>query len=148
MIDIVYEGLKLMNPDSNGMFPAIFDHYTAMPQLYHFESSREEVLSDKIKRQFVMGGQTMLVKWTFKKGAVVPLHFHPNEQITWITEGAAEVKSQGKTFIVKAGDLIIFPPFAPHEFLMLEDTIDIDIFSPVRMDWLTGSPDYLKNVQK
>jgi quercetin dioxygenase-like cupin family protein len=128
----------------DGKIPAIFDHYTAVPQFYDFDNSPVEVLSDKISRQYVMGGQTMLVKWTFKKGAVVPLHFHPNEQVTWITEGAAQVKSQGKTFIVKAGDVIIFPPFAPHEFVMLEDTIDIDFFTPVRMDWITGSADYLK----
>lgn len=135
-------------PSKDGIVPVIFDHYTTLPHLYNFENSAEEVLSDKITRQFVMGGQTMLVKWTFKKGAVVPLHFHPNEQITWITEGVAEVKSQGKTFTVKAGDVIIFPPFVPHEFVILEDTIDIDIFSPVRIDWLTGSADYLKNVKK
>ncbi len=137
-----------MTQQSDGKIPAIFDHYTALPQQYDFENSPIEVLSDKISRQFVMGGQTMLVKWIFKKGAVVPLHFHPNEQITWITEGSAQVKSQGKTFIVKTGDVIIFPPFAPHEFVILEDTIDMDIFSPVRLDWLTGSADYLKNVKK
>ena len=133
---------------SEGIVPIIFSHYTALPQFCDFENSVEETLSDKISRQFVMGAQTMLVKWTFKKGAVVPLHFHPNEQITWITEGSAQVKSQGKTFIVRAGQVIIFPAYAPHEFVMLEDTIDIDFFAPVRHDWLTNAADYLKNVQK
>lgn len=137
-----------MSEKSNGIVPAINDHYTAIPQLYHFEQSHEEVLSDKVSRQYVMGGQTMLVKWTFKKGAIIPLHFHQNEQITWITKGLAEVKSQGKTFLVKAGDVIIFPPFAPHEFHILEDTIDIDFFSPVRIDWLTNTADYLSSVKK
>jgi len=129
---------------SGGIIPMIFNHYSALPQLYDFENAVEEKISDKITRQYVMGAQTMLVKWTFKKGAVIPLHFHPNEQITWITEGSAEVKSQGKTFIVKAGAVIIFPAYVPHEFMILEDTIDIDFFSPVRSDWLTNSADYLK----
>ena len=81
-----------------------------------------------------------------KKGAVIPLHFHPNEQVTWITEGAAQVQSQGKTFVIKAGEVMIFPAYVPHEFVMLEDTIDIDFFAPVREDWLANSADYLPNL--
>ena len=118
------------------MIPIISHHCTLMPQfLDNFENSVVEKLSDTISRQFVIGTQSMLVKWIFKKGAVVPLHFHPNEQITWITSGLAEVKSQGKTFLLKEGSLMVFPPYVPHEFLMLEDTIDFDFFSPVRDDW-------------
>jgi quercetin dioxygenase-like cupin family protein len=83
-----------------------------------------------------------LVKWTAKKGATVPLHHHANEQITWITEGAAEVYSQGRKYLLKAGDIMIFPPNVPHEFLFTADTIDIDIFSPPRQDWLEGRATY------
>ena len=134
--------------NNKGIVPIIFNHYGALPNLYDFENAITEKISDKISRQYVMGAQTMLVKWTFKKGAVIPLHFHAHEQITWITEGAAEVQSQGKTFIVKAGSVIIFPAYVPHQFVMLEDTIDIDFFSPVRGDWLTESATYLKQPQK
>lgn len=136
------------DPSSEGIVPRIFSHYAALPLLYDFEQGIEETLSDKIKRQFVMGTQTMIVKWTFKKGAIIPLHFHPNEQISWMTQGSAEVKSQGKTFIVKKGQIIIFPPYVPHEFLILEDAINIDFFAPVRHDWLTESADYLQKIQK
>lgn len=131
-----------------GILPEISSHYTALPQCYDFDAAIKEPLSDKIIRQFVMGAETMLVKWTLKKGAVIPLHFHRNEQITWIVKGKVRIKSQGKTFIVKAGEVIIFPAFAPHEFLALEDTIDIDFFSPIRADWLTGSAEYLKKIKK
>lgn len=110
-------------------------HYKALPLYSNFEKAPIEKISDKISRQSVMGAQTMLVKWIFKKGAVIPMHYHPNEQITWITEGKARVKSQGKTFVLKKGDVMIFPAFVPHEFIMLEDTIDIDFFTPVRTDW-------------
>jgi len=129
---------------SDGIVPIIHNHYTALPQLYDFENAPVEQLSDMISRQYVFGAQTMIVKWTFKKGAVIPLHFHPNEQVTWITEGLAQVKSQGKTFMVKAGAVIIFPAYVPHEFVILEDTIDIDFFTPVRGDWLSNTADYLK----
>ena len=119
-----------------GMIPMISNHCTAMPQFFaDFDDCVVEKLSETTSRQFVMGSQSMLVKWMFKKGAVVPLHFHPNEQITWIISGLAEVKSQGKTFLLKTGSVLVFPPYVPHEILILEDTIDIDVFSPIRNDW-------------
>jgi quercetin dioxygenase-like cupin family protein len=74
--------------------------------------------------------------------AAVPLHHHVNEQITWITEGRAEVFSQGRRFVMTAGTLLIIPPNVPHEFLFTEDTIDIDIFTPQRQDWLDGTAGY------
>jgi quercetin dioxygenase-like cupin family protein len=120
----------------DGIIPRISNHTLLMPQLFEdLEDCIVQKLSDTISGQFVMGTQSMLVKWIFKKGAVVPLHFHPNEQITWITSGIAEVTSQGKTFLLKQGSIMIFPPYIPHEFLMLEDTIDFDFFSPIRDDW-------------
>jgi len=124
----------------------ISKHYSALPSLYQLDAVTKEQLSDKIIRQYVMGSQSMLVKWTFKKGAIIPMHFHPNEQITWITKGSVQVHSQGKEFIVKAGEILIIPPYVPHEFYALEDTIDIDFFSPVREDWFSNNAgDYLKS---
>lgn len=123
-------------------------HYSAQPSLYQLDAIPKEKLSEKISRQYVMGTKSMLVKWTLKKGAVIPLHFHPNEQITWITEGSVKVVSQGKEFIVKAGGVLIIPPYVPHEFTALEDTIDIDFFTPVREDWLTGTATYIQDIQK
>jgi len=96
-----------------GIVPIISEHYQALPLFYDFENSKIEQLSDKISRQFIMGSTTMLVKWIFKKGAAVPLHYHPHEQITWITEGSCRVLSQGKSYIIKAGQSIIFPPTCP-----------------------------------
>jgi quercetin dioxygenase-like cupin family protein len=126
----------------------ISKHYAALPNLYQFDAINKEKISDKISRQYVMGSQSMLVKWILKKGAVIPLHFHSNEQITWITKGSVKVLSQGKEFIVKAGDVLIIPPNVPHEFLALEDTIDIDFFTPARQDWLNNTAPYIQNIQK
>lgn len=86
----------------------------------------------------------MLARFDFKKGAIVPKHEHPNEQITYILKGSVQVKTQGKEYIVKAGQILIIPPNTPHEFEALEDTIDIDVFSPPRKDWIEGTDTYLK----
>ena len=126
----------------------ISKHYSAMPNLYMLDGVSKEKLSDKITRQYVMGSQSMLVKWTLRKGAVISLHFHPSEQITWITKGSVKVLSQGRQFIVKAGEILIIPPYVPHEFYALEDTIDIDFFSPVREDWLNNTANYIQNPQQ
>lgn len=133
-----------------GEIPAqeISKHYSAMPNLYMLDAVSKEKLSDKITRQYVMGSQSMFVKWTLKKGAVISLHFHPSEQITWITKGSVKVLSQGKQFIVKAGEILIIPPHVPHAFYALEDTIDIDFFSPVREDWLNNTANYIQNPQQ
>ena len=123
-------------------------HYAALPNQYQLDNIAPEKISNKISRQYVMGSQSMLVKWTLQKGAVIPLHFHPNEQTTWITQGSVKVKSQGKEFIVKAGGILIIPPNVPHEFLALENTIDIDFFTPVRADWLNGTASYIQAIKK
>jgi reactive intermediate/imine deaminase len=118
------------------------------PTQYNFDKVPKEKLSDTVSRQYLMGKQSMLVKWEFKKGAVIPMHTHPNEQITWITKGAVKVLSQGKEFILKEGDILVFPPNVPHEFHALEDTTDIDFFTPIREDWLNNSAKYIADIKK
>jgi len=113
-----------------------------MPLLYQLDAQPMEQVSELLQRQYLTGAHATLVKWTAKKGATVPLHHHANEQITWITAGEAEVYSQGRKYLLKAGDIMIFPPNVPHEFLFTADTIDIDIFSPPRQDWLEGRATY------
>lgn len=114
----------------------ISQHYSAQPSLYQLDNIVKEKISDKITRQYIMGSQSMMVKWTLLKGAVIPLQIHQSEQITWITKGSVKVLSQGKEYIVKAGGVLVIPPNVPHEFFALEDTIDIDFFAPEREDWI------------
>jgi len=109
-----------------------------------FEKMPAEKLGDKTTRRYVYGENAMLARFDFKKGAIVPKHEHPNEQITYIIKGSVRVKTQGKEYIVKAGQILIIPPNTFHEFEALEDTIDIDVFSPPREDWIEGTDTYLK----
>jgi quercetin dioxygenase-like cupin family protein len=83
-----------------------------------------EQVSPLIQRQYLHGSQSTFSKWTMTKGAVVPLHHHPNQQITWITQGETEVYSQGKKYVMHAGDIMIIPPNVPHKFWFTQDTID------------------------
>jgi quercetin dioxygenase-like cupin family protein len=117
-------------------------------QFFDFDEMSGEKLSDKISRTYVYGKNAMLARFTFKKGAVVPKHEHPNEQITYILKGSVKVTTKDKTYIVKAGQVLVIPPNTFHEFEALEDTIDIDVFSPPRQDWINGTDTYLQNQNK
>lgn len=127
---------------SRGIVPAISLHSAASPFLYDLDAQPIERMSPLVHRQYLHGTQSTFVKWIMKKGAIVPLHHHVYEQITWITEGKAEVYSQGKKYLMKAGDIMFIPPNVPHEFYFPEDTIDIDIFTPQRQDWIDGTASY------
>jgi quercetin dioxygenase-like cupin family protein len=110
--------------------------------MYQLDAQPVEQVSELLQRQYLCGNNVTFVKWIAKKGAVVPLHHHVNEQVTWITEGAAEAYSQGRKYTLRAGDIMIIPPNVPHEFVFVEDTINIDIFAPGRQDWLDGTATY------
>lgn len=49
-----------------------------------------------------------------------------------------------KEYLMKAGDMMVFPANVPHEFHFTEDTIDVDFFAPARQDWIDGTADYIK----
>ena len=57
-----------------------FLHIIQRCQIYTRLMPKKENICDKIVRQYIMGSNSMLVKWTLLKGAVIPLHFHSNEQ--------------------------------------------------------------------
>lgn len=103
-----------------------------------------EDLNPLIQRHFVVGEQVMLARILLKKGAVVPEHSHMNEQVTWVQEGALEFTIQGKKLVVKAGEVLCIPPHLPHAATALEDTVDIDVFTPPRADWINKTDAYLR----
>ena len=104
----------------------------------------KEVLSPMIARKIISGERAMVAQVFIAKGGVVPLHQHESEQITYILEGALEFEIEGRTIVVSAGQVLRIPSQVPHRAVALEDTLDLDIFSPVRTDWLTGQDDYLR----
>jgi quercetin dioxygenase-like cupin family protein len=103
-----------------------------------------ETLTPLFQRQFVVGQDVMLARVLLKKGCIVPLHSHHNEQITHILEGALKFWIDGKEIVVRAGEVLTIPPDMPHRAEAMEDTVDLDIFSPPRADWISGSDQYLR----
>jgi len=114
------------------------------PSYVKWKDIEVEQLSSQIGRQFVVGKNVMLARVLLKKGAHVPLHQHHNEQITYILKGALEFLIAGESIVVRAGEVLCIPPHVPHEANALEDTVDLDIFSPPRQDWIDRDDAYLR----
>jgi quercetin dioxygenase-like cupin family protein len=104
-----------------------------------------EKVTDTISRRLVTGNRMMLAQVWLDKGAIVPQHSHENEQLTYIVEGALHFwigEDLSQEIVVRAGEVLHIPSNVPHKAEALEDTLDVDIFSPPRADWLDGSDSY------
>jgi quercetin dioxygenase-like cupin family protein len=107
-----------------------------------------EQMNALLSRQYVTGTQGMLARIVLKKGCIVPRHSHPNEQISYITEGLMrfllgdEVSPTEK--LVRAGDVLVIPGGVPHSAEALEDSVDFDLFSPPRQDWIDKNDSYMR----
>ena len=104
-----------------------------------------EKVTDTISRRLVTSDRMMIAQIFLKKGAVVPRHHHENEQITYVVEGALRFHvgdPPGREVVVSAGEVLVLPSNVPHTAEALEDTLDVDVFSPPRQDWLDGTDSY------
>ena len=120
-------------PDTNNL------QYTS------FHTIPVDHLNPSIDRQFVYGVRTMLARLTLRRGALVPEHSHENEQITYILEGALRFTlGDGRVITVSAGEVLVIPSNLAHKAEALEDTIDLDVFTPPRADWIAGTDAYLR----
>lgn len=114
---------------------------------YRWDDMPEERMTDLISRRFITGDKTMLAHVYLKKGAIVPKHHHENEQITYILEGALRFwlgEDQAQEIVVRPGEVLHIPSNVPHAAEALEDTLDVDIFSPPRQDWIDKTDAYLR----
>jgi quercetin dioxygenase-like cupin family protein len=113
--------------------------------LYNWDSMPREKVTEVIERRLVTGERSMLAHVYLKKGSVVPQHSHDNEQFTYILEGALKFwigADQDEIVTVRAGEVLHIPSNIPHRAEALEDTLDLDVFTPIRQDWLDGTDSY------
>jgi len=103
-----------------------------------------ETLNPLLQRQLVTGTQIMLARIMLKKGCVVPLHSHHNEQLSYVIEGLLKFVMGKDVVTVRAGEVLTIPPHVPHEVKALRDTVTLDIFHPPRMDWINKTDAYLR----
>ncbi|MEJ2310873.1 MAG: cupin domain-containing protein [Gemmatimonadales bacterium] len=114
-------------------------------RLLAWEDVEREQVTDAISRRLVWGERMMIAQVVLEEGSVVPKHAHENEQITYLLKGALRfwIGEDGEEeLVVRAGELLYIPSNVPHKAEALEDTLDVDVFSPPRQDWLDGTDTY------
>jgi quercetin dioxygenase-like cupin family protein len=96
-----------------------------------------EVVEPKIRRKIMAyNPELMLVKVAFEAGGVGVLHHHPHLQMSYVASGAFEITIAGESKILRGGDVYAVPSEAVHGAVCLEDGILVDVFSPMRADFL------------
>jgi quercetin dioxygenase-like cupin family protein len=105
----------------------------------------DEIALDKvtemISRKIVAGDRQMIAQIYLKKGALVPMHMHESEQMTYVLQGALRYTVDGEVLTVREGEVLLIPSGALHQAEALEDTFELDVFSPIRHDWIERTAD-------
>jgi quercetin dioxygenase-like cupin family protein len=113
-------------------------------QLYEWCQIELEQLNPLMTRQVIHGERITIARLQFRKGAVVHEHSHGNEQITMLEQGKLLFTIDGEQKTLLAGQALQIPSNAVHKVEVLEDSLAMDVFSPVREDWIRGDDSYLR----
>jgi unsaturated pyranuronate lyase len=105
-------------------------------RVHRWDEIALEKITEMISQKIVSGEREMLAQIYLKRGALVPMHSHESEQMTYILQGALKVMVNGEELTVREGEVLHIPARVPHQAEALEDTFELDVFSPVRQDWL------------
>jgi quercetin dioxygenase-like cupin family protein len=101
------------------------------------ESMEWEAVDKGVRRKIMAyDDRLMLVKVDFEKGGVGTLHQHHHSQITHVESGVFEVEIAGEKKILKSGDCFYIPSNIIHGAVCLEAGVLIDVFSPMREDFV------------
>ena len=114
----------------------------------HWDSLPLEKLSEGITRRYLCGERITVAEFNLQKGSLVPEHSHENEQISYVLEGVLRFALNGKPVDVLAGEMLVIPPNVPHSAEALAHCRALDIFSPIRQDWVNNDDAYLRGSSK
>lgn len=89
-----------------------------------------------VRRVLAYNGGLMCVENTFEKGAVGAMHSHPHTQITYVVSGVFSFTIAGETRTVRAGDTLLKEDGVEHGCVCLEAGVLLDIFTPMREDFI------------
>ena len=109
----------------------------ATARVHRWDEIALEKITEMISQKIVSGEREMLAQIYLKRGALVPLHSHDIEQMTYILQGALKVVVGGDVLTVREGEVLHVPSGVPHQAEALEDTLELDVFSPIRQDWVS-----------
>src|SRR5712692_3406828 len=112
--------------------------------VYQWDKIEKQAMNPLLTRQAIHTETMTVARLELAKGCLVPEHSHANEQITTLEKGRLRCVMSGEERILTAGQMLRFPPHAPHRVEALEDSVAVDLFSPRREDWIRGDDAYLR----
>ena len=108
----------------------------SVARLHRWDEIALEKITEMVSQKIICGEREMLAQIYLKRGALVPLHSHESEQMTYVLQGALRLLVDGEEVIVREGEVLHIPSGVTHQAEALEDTFELDVFSPVRADWI------------
>ena len=105
-------------------------------RVHRWDEIALDKITEMISQKIIAGEREMLAQIYLKRGALVPMHAHESEQMTYILQGALKCLVGGEELLVREGEVLHIPSGTPHQAEALEDTFELDVFSPVREDWV------------
>ena len=105
-------------------------------RLHRWDELALEKVTEMISRKVISGEREMLAQSYLKRGAIVPMHAHESEQLTYVLQGALKFLVNGEEIVVREGEVLHIPAHVDHQAEALEDTFDLDVYSPLRRDWI------------
>jgi quercetin dioxygenase-like cupin family protein len=111
-------------------------------RLHRWDEIALEKITEMVSRKMVTGEREMLAQVYLKRGCLVPMHSHDSEQMTYVLQGALRFLIAGEEITVREGEVLHIPSSVAHQAEALEDTFELDVFSPVRRDWLDQADEH------
>ena len=102
----------------------------------HSEAPLQDLGGGVSRRVLAYNEQLMIVEVNFEQGATGSVHTHPHCQNTYVRSGRFRFTIDGRPVEVGPGDTIAFPPDIPHGTLCLEAGTLLDMFAPMREDFI------------
>ena len=111
-------------------------------RLHRWDEIALEKVTEMLSRKIIGGEREMMAQVYLKRGCLVPMHAHESEQMTYILQGSLKFLIRGEEITVREGEVLHIPSRVEHQAEALEDTFELDVFSPIRQDWLDHTDDY------
>ncbi|MBK8185238.1 MAG: cupin domain-containing protein [Candidatus Competibacteraceae bacterium] len=100
------------------------------------DSGYREAAPGILQKTLVFGDKTLMVEFVLARGSVLPPHAHPYEQTGYLLAGHIRLRIGSQEFDARAGDSWCIPINVEHGAQAVEDAVALEVFSPVREEYL------------
>ena len=110
--------------------------------VHRWNDMPSEAITPFISRRFITGDRMTVAQFDLKRDGVVPRHSHDQEQFTCVLSGRLKFLMNGQEIVAGPGEVVRIPGWVEHEVHVVEDTRVMDVFSPIRQDWIDRTDSY------